>query len=72
MKNNWVDAGFHAARITDKYFEEAFITEVNNLLLLDPDRLLAGFRDTAGIIAGMSSDEISLFMKEKETTYNPT
>lgn len=66
MKKNWVDAGFHAARITDKYFEEAFITEVNNLLLLDPDRLLAGFRETAGIIAGMSSDEISLFMKKKE------
>lgn len=66
MKNNWIDIGFFNSKITDRYFEEAFEKEVSNLLLLDPDRLLAGFRETAGIIAGMEGEELNAFMKHKE------
>ncbi|WP_051544861.1 beta-L-arabinofuranosidase domain-containing protein [Butyrivibrio sp. MC2021] len=66
MKNDWIDDGFFRAKVTDKYYEEAFLTEIKNLLFLDADRLLAGFRETAGRIAKMDEDEISLFMKKKE------
>lgn len=35
--------------LTDSYFENSFKKEVNYLLGFDTDRLLAGFRETAGI-----------------------
>ena len=66
MNKNWIDAGLLGAKVTDKYFEEAFFTECKNLLLLDPDRLLAGFRETAAVIGKMSGDETRAFMKNKE------
>lgn len=53
-------------KITDIYFDEALALDVSNLLKLDADRLLAGFRETAGYIAGMSEDEVKQFMRGKE------
>lgn len=55
-----------AARVTDKYYDEALHLEVKNMLLLDPDRLLAGFRETAGLIDGMDAEAISVYMKGKK------
>lgn len=39
----------HTVTITDRYLTNAFEKEVRYLLSLNADRLLAGFRDTAGI-----------------------
>ncbi len=52
-------------KLTDNYFNEALQIDVNNMLLLDEDRLLAGFRETAGVIVHMSAEELSRFMKGK-------
>jgi DUF1680 family protein len=52
--------------ITDIYFDEALELDAANLLKLDSDRLLAGFRETAGYIAGMNETDVKAFMKGKE------
>ncbi len=65
MSKKWTLVEFNKVKVTDKYYDEAFHLDVKNMLLLDADRLLAGFRDTAGVIAGMSSEEITKFMKGK-------
>lgn len=54
-----------AVEVTDEYYDNALELDVDNLLVLDEDRLLAGFRETAGYAAGMSADEVKAFMKNK-------
>lgn len=54
-----------AVEVTDEYYDNALELDVDNLLVLDEDRLLAGFRETAGYAAGMSADEVKVFMKNK-------
>lgn len=66
MVTNWKVVPHKEVKVTDKYYDEAFKIQVRNMLLLDPDRLLAGFRDTAGCIAGMDEAERTEFMKGKE------
>lgn len=61
----WQLADFKEVKVTDRYFDEALHIDIRNMLKLDPDRLLAGFRETAGLIAGEDAKEISGFMKEK-------
>ncbi len=39
--------------VTDEYYQNALELDVQNLLKLDADRLLAGFRETAGYAAGV-------------------
>lgn len=51
--------------VTDPYYDEALELDVDNLLALDADRLLAGFRETAGYAAGMEASAITTFMKNK-------
>ena len=53
-------------RLNDTYYQEATLLDLKNMLLLDPDRLLAGFRETAGLIKGLSDDECISFMKGKK------
>ncbi|WP_408072152.1 beta-L-arabinofuranosidase domain-containing protein [Butyrivibrio sp. JL13D10] len=59
-------ADLGAVKIIDKYCREAFDIEVKNLLLLDADRLLAGFRETAGLVAGLDVVDIEKLMKGKK------
>ena len=66
MVTNWKVVPHKEVKVTDKYYDEAFKIQVRNMLLLDPDRLLAGFRETAGYIAGMDEAERTEFMKGKE------
>ena len=66
MVTNWKVVPHKEVKVTDKYYDEAFKIQVRNMLLLDPDRLLAGFRETAGCIAGMDEAERTAFMKGKE------
>jgi hypothetical protein len=65
MVRNWKVVPHKEVNVTDKYYDEAFKIQVRNMLLLDPDRLLAGFRETAGYIAGMAEAERTAFMKGK-------
>ena len=55
-----------AVKVNDKYCDEAMHIQVKNMLVLDPDRLLAGFRETAGLIGGMRADDLKNFMKSKK------
>lgn len=48
--------------VTDAYYANSLGKEVQYLLSLDTDRLLAGFRETAGYIAGMSVPDIKKYM----------
>ncbi len=66
MDKMWESVDMECVRVTDKYYDEALHIDVKNMLKLDPDRLLAGFRETAGCIARMAEDDIKSFMKEKE------
>jgi len=55
-----------AVEVTDEYYDNALDLDVENLLELDADRLLAGFRETACYAAGMTDTaEIEEFMKNK-------
>lgn len=52
--------------VTDEYFDEALELDVSNMLKLDADRLLAGFRETAAYASGMTdTNKINAFMKNK-------
>lgn len=66
MDKKWEMVPNNAVRVTDRYYDEAMHLDIKNMLLLDYDRLLAGFRETAGLIAGMDSLQIKAFMKSKE------
>ncbi len=65
MATNWKAVPHNEVKVTDKYYDEALHIQVKNMLLLDPDRLLAGFRESAGFIAGMDEAERETFMKGK-------
>ncbi|WP_029233163.1 hypothetical protein [Butyrivibrio sp. VCB2006] len=66
MSGSWIEAKPSAVKVTDKYYDEALHIDVKNLLMLDADRFLAGFRETAGILAGMDEAAIESFMKGKK------
>ena len=66
MRDNWTLVKHDAVKVTDKYYDEALHIDVKNMLALDADRLLAGFRETAAIIAGMTPEAKREFMKNKE------
>ncbi|WP_051538144.1 beta-L-arabinofuranosidase domain-containing protein [Butyrivibrio proteoclasticus] len=64
--NHWELVNDKAVKIVDAYCVEAMEADVANMLKLDADRLLAGFRETAGLIAGMDEKAITDFMKGKK------
>lgn len=66
MRGNWTLVEHKAVKVTDKYYDEALHIDVKNMLALDVDRLLAGFRETAAIIADMTPEAKKEFMKNKE------
>ena len=66
MRDIWTLVGHDKVKVTDKYYDEALHIDVRNMLSLDADRLLAGFRETAAIIAGMTDEARREFMKNKE------
>lgn len=49
--------------VTDEYEANAFQKDVEYLISLDTDRLLAGFRETAAYAAGYSDDQVKEYMK---------
>lgn len=50
MKMNMLkDTGISSVKFYDPYMTNAFERELDYLIALDPDRLLAGFRETAGL-----------------------
>ena len=49
--------------LTDEYELNAFQKDINYLTSIDVDRMLAGFRETAGYAAGYDADQIKAFMK---------
>lgn len=49
--------------VTDAYEANAFQKDVEYLISLDTDRLLAGFRETAAYAAGYSEDKVKEYMK---------
>lgn len=56
-----------AVEVTDAYYDKALEMDVENLLKLDADRLLAGFRETAMYASGeKDSAKIKEYMKNKE------
>ncbi len=52
--------------VTDDYEDNAFQKDVDYLISLDTDRLLAGFRETAAYAAGYSEAQAKEYMKNKE------
>ncbi|WP_197029559.1 beta-L-arabinofuranosidase domain-containing protein [Butyrivibrio sp. AE3004] len=63
MNNYYMTVPLSSVELTDRYCDEAFNIEVNNMLLLNPDRLLAGFWEVAGRIAGLDEASINTLMK---------
>lgn len=51
--------------VTDAYYDKALELDAKNLLALDADRLLAGFRETAAYAAGMDAAARKEYMKDK-------
>ena len=64
METTFFDS--RAVEVTDAYYKNALALDTDNLLVLDKDRLLAGFRETAAYIAGMGEQERLAFMKHKK------
>lgn len=54
-----------AVEVTDEYYDNALELDAKNLLALDADRLLAGFRETAAYAAGMNEADRKAYMKDK-------
>lgn len=54
-----------AVEVTDEYYDNALELDAKNLLALDADRLLAGFRETAAYAAGMGDADRKTYMKDK-------
>lgn len=52
--------------VTDPYYANSLDKEIDYLLMLDADRLLAGFRETAGYAAKMPDAERKEYMKNKQ------
>ena len=65
MGSIWTLANLADVKVTDKYLDEAFHIDVKNLLALDADRFLAGFRETACLIKGETVENTKVFMKSK-------
>ena len=59
------DFGITDVTVTDPYYVNSLDKEIDYLLMLDADRLLAGFRETAAYAAGMSADQRKEYMKDK-------
>lgn len=59
------DFGITDVTVTDPYYANSLDKEIDYLLMLDADRLLAGFRETAAYAAGMSADQRKEYMKDK-------
>lgn len=51
--------------ITDDYYVNSYNKEVDYLVSLETDRLLAGFRETAGFAAGYDSAQRAAFMRNQ-------
>ena len=66
MNNNLRPISLASCEVSDKYYDEALHLEVKNMLALNPDRLVAGFRETAGAIVGMNQSSRNSFMKGNE------
>lgn len=66
MNKNLKPISLASCKVTDAYYDEALHLQVKNMLALDPDRLLAGFRQTAGVIQGMNDAGLNSFMNGKE------
>ena len=62
----WQLADFNEVKVTDRYFDEALHIDIKNMLHLDADRLLAGFRETASLIAKDDAETTESFMKGKK------
>lgn len=60
------DFNMDEVQVTDAYYVNSLEKETRYLLSLDTDRLLAGFRETAGYIAGMPEDNIKKYMNNAE------
>lgn len=60
------DFNMGEVQVTDAYYVNSLEKETRYLLSLDTDRLLAGFRETAGYIAGMPEDDIKKYMNNAE------
>ncbi|SFC43140.1 beta-L-arabinofuranosidase domain-containing protein [Butyrivibrio sp. YAB3001] len=66
MESLWKSVPHGNVKVTDVYYDEALKIDVKNMLLLDVDRLLAGFREAAGFIAGLDADAREKLMKGKK------
>ncbi len=66
MEKQYYATRLDDVRVNDRYYDEAFHLDVKNMLLLDPDRLLAGFRETAGLIKGLDDNDCIELMKGKK------
>ena len=74
-ENELMGAEFYekkSVEVTDAYYDNALELDVKNLLALDADRLLAGFRQTACYVYNtksgvtkMTTSEIATYMKNK-------
>lgn len=60
------DFNMGEVQVTDSYYVNSLDKENKYLLSLDTDRLLAGFRETAGCIAGMAPDDVIQYMNNAE------
>jgi len=58
------DFNMGEVQVTDSYYVNSLDKENKYLLSLDTDRLLAGFRETAGSIAGMTPDGLIKYMNK--------
>ncbi len=60
------DFNMGEVQVTDGYYVNSLEKENKYLLSLDTGRLLAGFRETAGYIAGMPQNDINKYMEGKQ------
>ena len=56
------DFNMGETKVTDAYYANSLDKEIDYIVSLDTDKLLAGFRETAGYISGMSEAERNSYM----------
>ena len=59
------ELGVGDVTLTDSYYTNSLKKDIDYLISLDADRLLAGFRETAAYAAGMSEADRKAYMKDK-------